>query len=118
MPKISGLEKVGQDFLQAHIFALFSKAEFSIPFSNGSNSLAYSLSDGHTKQKNVMASENNSVSWPDLAINLYDRLTERNAKITYQFEDMNISVPSGADKNADNAEWKINGSIRVSTSGD
>ena len=33
-------------------------------------------------------------SWPDLAIGLYDKLTGRNAEITYEFDNMEIMVPS------------------------
>jgi len=30
----------------------------------------------------------NTKSWPDLAIGLYDRLTGRGAEITYEFDNM------------------------------
>ncbi len=54
-------------------------------------------------------------NWPDLAIGLYDRLTGSNAQITYGFEDMHIQVPSGTGKDAEHAEWVINGSLKIST---
>ncbi len=53
-------------------------------------------------------------TWPDLAIGLYDKLTGRNAKITYQFEDMTVHVPSSVSSN-DKAEWKLNGKLTIST---
>ena len=53
-------------------------------------------------------------TWPDLAIGLYDKLTGRNAKITYQFEDMQVHVPSSVGSK-DSAEWKINGKVIIST---
>lgn len=53
-------------------------------------------------------------TWPDLAIGLYDKLTGRNAKITYQFEDMHINVPSSVGSK-DSAEWKLNGKVIIST---
>ncbi len=56
-------------------------------------------------------------TWPDLAIGLYDKLTGRNAKITYLFEDMIIHVPSAVNS-TDKAEWKINGKLTISTSED
>ncbi len=54
-------------------------------------------------------------TWPDLAIGLYDKLTGRNAEITYQFEDMEIDVPSGTNSDK-SAHWKINGKMIISTS--
>lgn len=57
-------------------------------------------------------------SWPDLAIGLYDRLTGRNAEIQYEFENLSIEVPSKTGKQADHAEWTINGTVRITTSDD
>lgn len=54
-------------------------------------------------------------TWPDLAIGLYDRLTGRGAAISYDFNDMSVLVPSGTGTNAETAEWKLNGTLRVST---
>jgi hypothetical protein len=61
------------------------------------------MADGHTK------------TWPDLAIGLYDRLTGRNAEITYEFDDMTIDVPSGTGSNAEHARWNLSGTIRIRT---
>ncbi|MFB6117078.1 hypothetical protein [Halosegnis sp.] len=55
-------------------------------------------------------------TWPDLAISLYDRLTGRNAEITYAFDDMEVDVPSKAGADADHARWRVDGTITVSTS--
>jgi hypothetical protein len=55
-------------------------------------------------------------TWPDLAISLYDRLTGRNAEITYEFEDMEVDVPSKTGEDADHAHWRLDGTIRVRTS--
>ena len=57
--------------------------------------------DSHTK------------SWPDLAISLYDRLTSRNAEITYEAENMEVWVPSGVGEEASHALWKLNGSLKI-----
>ncbi len=54
-------------------------------------------------------------SWPDLAIGLYDRLTGRNAEITYEFRDMEIMVPSGTGENAEHAKWRLNGTLTIRT---
>jgi hypothetical protein len=55
-------------------------------------------------------------TWPDLAISLYDRLTGRNAEITYEFEEMEVDVPSKTGDDADHARWRLDGTIRVRTS--
>ncbi|MEM6643689.1 MAG: hypothetical protein AAF616_11975 [Bacteroidota bacterium] len=58
---------------------------------------------------------NDTKTWPELAIGLYDKLTGRNAKITYDFEDMDVSVPSGTNA-SEHATWKLNGKLTISTS--
>ncbi|QKG91651.1 hypothetical protein DVK05_03090 [Halorubrum sp. Atlit-8R] len=57
-----------------------------------------------------------TTTWPDLAIGLYDRLTGRNAEIHYQFEDLTVEVPSGTGDDAEHAEWRVDGGVRVTTS--
>ena len=54
-------------------------------------------------------------TWPELAIGLYDQLTARNAEIAYAFEDLEVGVPSATQPNAERAQWKLNGTIRVTT---
>jgi len=54
-------------------------------------------------------------SWPDLAIGLYDRLTGRNAEITYEFADMRIKIPSGTGSKAEHAEWVLSGTVKIRT---
>jgi len=53
--------------------------------------------------------------WPDLAIELYDKLTGRGAEITYEFDDMEISVPSRTGSGAEHALWKLNGALKIRT---
>ncbi len=60
-------------------------------------------------------SDKHTTNWPDLAIGLYDRLTGMNAEISYQFEDMNVKIPSGTGANAEHAEWVLNGKVKIST---
>lgn len=55
-------------------------------------------------------------TWPELAIGLYDRLTGRNAEITYEFDDMDIAVPSGTGEKAEHANWRLNGTLKIRTS--
>ncbi len=61
-----------------------------------------------------MANET-TTTWPDLAIGLYDKLTGRNAEITYEFEDFELHVPSSASKDAEHAQWKMNGTLKIRT---
>lgn len=56
-----------------------------------------------------------TTSWPDLAIGLYDRLTGRNAEITYEAENLKIAVPSAASDQAKYATWQVSGTLRIRT---
>jgi hypothetical protein len=56
-----------------------------------------------------------TTNWPELGIALYDKLTGRNAEITYEFDGMEISVPSSASSDAVHANWKLNGTVRIRT---
>ena len=55
-------------------------------------------------------------NWPDLALALYERLTGSNAEIKYDFENMQIQVPSGTGADAEHAKWVLNGALKISTS--
>ncbi len=54
-------------------------------------------------------------TWPDLAIGLYDRLTGRGAEIIYDFENFELFVPSSASDQATHARWKMNGTLKIRT---
>ena len=54
-------------------------------------------------------------NWPELAIQLYDKLTGRGAEITYDFENMEIFVPADAGDSAPAACWKVNGVLKIRT---
>lgn len=54
-------------------------------------------------------------TWPELAIGLYDKLTGRGAEITYEFDNFELHVPSGASENATHAKWRMNGTLRIRT---
>lgn len=56
-----------------------------------------------------------TTTWPELAIGLYDRLTGRDAEILYEFEDMQVSVPSKTGEDAEHAHWHLDGSLRITT---
>ena len=61
-------------------------------------------------------SNNDTQTWPTLAIGLYEQLTGRNAQINYQFDNMQVDVPSRTGENATSARWQINGGLKISTS--
>jgi hypothetical protein len=54
-------------------------------------------------------------NWPDLAIGLYDKLTGRNAEISYSFDDLELNIPSSTSADAMHATWKVNGTVRITT---
>lgn len=55
-------------------------------------------------------------TWPELAIGLFDHLTERNAEIAYELENFEIQVPSKVGADASHATWKVNGTLKIRTS--
>jgi hypothetical protein len=56
-----------------------------------------------------------TTTWPELAIGLYDRLTGRGAEIVYEFEEMEVDVPSATGEDADHARWRLDGTVRITT---
>lgn len=54
-------------------------------------------------------------TWPELAIDLYDKLTGRGAEITYEFDNMEIGVPNGTSSAAGTATWKLKGLLKIRT---
>lgn len=56
-----------------------------------------------------------TTTWPDLAIGLYDRLTGRGAEIIYEFQNMEVAVPSSASASAQHATWRLNGTMKIRT---
>ena len=60
-------------------------------------------------------SSTHNPTWPDLALSLYDKLTGRGAEITYELNNMEISVPSAASPDAQHATWRMNGIVKIRT---
>jgi hypothetical protein len=58
---------------------------------------------------------NETKNWPDLAIGLFERLNGRNAEISYQFDDFELHVPSSTADDAEHAQWKMNGTLKITT---
>ena len=59
--------------------------------------------------------QNDIQTWPELAIGLYDKLTSRNAEITYAFDDVRVGVPRTSEPGAPQANWSVNGTVSVRT---
>jgi hypothetical protein len=61
-----------------------------------------------------MANEVGNESWPDLAAGLYDKLTGRNAQITYEFDDFKMNIPRKVGS-PEKAEWQLDGKLKITT---
>lgn len=70
------------------------------------------MSDAETDPDERVAETTN---WPELAVGLYDRLTGRGAEIVYEFDDMDVAVPSKVGEDADHAHWHVDGTVRITT---
>ena len=66
---------------------------------------------GSTSEEHIEETTN----WPELAVGLYDRLTGRGAEIAYEFEDMEVAVPSKAGEDSEHAHWHVDGTVRITT---
>ena len=55
------------------------------------------------------------VTFVDLGMALYERLTEKGAAINYEFKDMTVEVPRDTGENAPRATWKLDGMLRITT---
>ncbi len=63
------------------------------------------------------AAANRSIrDWADLAEEMWSYLTGKGAAINYEFVDMTVEVPRDIGPDAPRATWKLNGSLRVTTS--
>jgi hypothetical protein len=59
--------------------------------------------------------ETGTTTWPELGMSLYEALTGRGAEITYEFENLEILVPSSATASAVHAKWVLNGIVKIRT---
>ena len=62
-----------------------------------------------------MNTNDQTQTWPDLAIGLYDKLTGRGAEITYEMDNLAVEVPAGTSDEAPRAKWVVNGSLKIRT---
>ena len=54
----------------------------------------------------------------DLGKEMWAYLTGRGAAINYEFVDMSVEVPKATGPDAERATWKLNGTLRITTSED
>ncbi len=55
-------------------------------------------------------------SFSDLGRDMWSYLTGKEATIDYTFVDMSIEVPRTTGPDSDRATWKLNGTLRITTS--
>jgi hypothetical protein len=55
------------------------------------------------------------LTWPELAAQLYDKLTGRGAEITYEFQNLEVYVPDTHSEEPTFAKWKVNGTLKIRT---
>ncbi len=73
------------------------------------------MSDTTGKAESSQVTENERVSFVDLGMALYERLTGRGAAINYEFKNMLVEVPRDTGPDAPRATWKLNGTLRITT---
>jgi len=57
-----------------------------------------------------------SSQWPELMAQLFDRLTGKGTKITYEFQDLEIDIPRATGPQGQDlgtAKWTVNGKIVI-----
>ncbi|WP_278102929.1 hypothetical protein AB0870_16205 [Microbacterium proteolyticum] len=68
---------------------------------------------------NSAGPEGHSITdWTDLGREMWSYLTGRGAAVNYSFVDMTVEVPRDIGPDAPRATWKLNGTLRVTTSDD
>ena len=56
--------------------------------------------------------------WADLGQEMWSYLTGKGAAVNYEFVDMAVEVPRDTGADAPRAVWKLNGTLRITTSDD
>lgn len=57
-------------------------------------------------------------NWADLGQEMWSYLTGKGAAVSYELVDMTVEVPRDTGPEAPRAVWKLNGTLRVTTSDD
>ncbi len=59
--------------------------------------------------------QKDEVSWADLGREMWSYLTGKDATIDYEFDDMTVEVPRDTGPDAPRAVWRLDGTLRIST---
>jgi hypothetical protein len=76
------------------------------------------MSENSAANRPVAYDGDQPVSWTNLGQDLWAYLTGRGAAINYSFVDMSVEVPRDTGVDAPRATWKLNGTLRITTSDD
>jgi hypothetical protein len=73
--------------------------------------------DNPTAASNADGPDAHSIKdWTDLGKEMWSYLTGKSAVINYSFIDMMVEVPRDVGPDAPRATWKLNGTLRITTS--
>jgi hypothetical protein len=75
------------------------------------------MTDLKNTESSPTGPESHSIQdWTDLGKEMWSYLTGKSAVIDYSFIDMTVEVPRDIGPDAPRATWKLNGTVRVTTS--
>ena len=66
-------------------------------------------------ESNATATKSDTTSFADLGKEMWSYLTGKGAAINYEFVDMTVEVPQSTGDSAPHANWKLNGTLRITT---
>ena len=75
--------------------------------------MSMTSSDAATGPRDIKSHE--STSFADLGKEMWSYLTGKGAAIDYTFVDMSVEVPRDTGPDAPRATWKLNGTLRITT---
>jgi hypothetical protein len=69
-----------------------------------------------TKISNDVTTKETTTQWADLMAQLFDRLTGKGARVTYNFENLEIDIPKAVGpqgQDLGSAKWTVNGRLTM-----
>ena len=69
-----------------------------------------------TQSEHTPVNGHDVIDWTDLGREMWSFLTGRQAAINYEFVDMVVEVPRDTGPQAPRAVWRLDGTLRVTTS--
>jgi hypothetical protein len=76
------------------------------------------MSDPGSAQPTSVPTIQPVTDWADLGQEMWSYLTGKGAAVSYEFIDMAVEVPRDTGEDAPRATWKLNGTLRITTSDD